>query len=389
MSLDSLHPLTEAHVYKCCLHEDIGGRWKELARNLGFKMVEVDAIQSENSTESERCIRLLVQWMEREGQKGATVGKLAEALTKTRLTNLAERLIGPSNGRRTILIEITGTFQLVDGNEVMLGIDCCGKTIYFMWPESEEREFKTSPEELKKRVDASSQIVAEMGTSAKEKINDFSDKEQEILKKLEEMQGKLTEIGHSLEIPDLREDTFALNIKLDLIDKHSRTLQELYTGVKGITREACKCDEFVRVKFYDFTYHSLRAVHNDLIARVAELQSEEKKMTETEKINLKSLVSYRNGREREIVQLEKLWKRLFSPVDELKKSRSALPSQRQTQTPPQNPRAYSEGARPKELITKSKIPRIKMKRQDKESCVLTSYKTDNDRNQDKEFEDEK
>lgn len=243
---------------------------------------------------------------------------------------------------------------------------------------------KHAVEELKKCVDASSQIVAEMGTSAKEKINDFSDKEQ-ILKKLEEMRGKLTEIGRSPEIPGLR---VSLNIKLDLIGNHSRTLQELYTAVKGITREACKCDEFVRVKFYDFLYHSLRAVHKVLIVGVVELQSEKKKMTETEKIKLKSLVSYRNGREREIVQLEKLWKRLFSPVDELKKSQSALPSQRQTQTPPQNPRAYSEGARPKELITKSRIPRIKKKRQDKESCVLTSYKTDNDRNQDKEYKDE-
>ena len=28
----------------------------------------------------------------------------------------------------------------------MLGIDCFGKTIYFMWPESEGKEFKTSPE---------------------------------------------------------------------------------------------------------------------------------------------------------------------------------------------------------------------------------------------------
>lgn len=30
--------------------------------------------------------------------------------------------------------------------QVMLGIDCFGKTIYFMWPESEGKEFKTSPE---------------------------------------------------------------------------------------------------------------------------------------------------------------------------------------------------------------------------------------------------
>lgn len=94
MSLDPLQPLTEALVHERNLHEDIGSRWKELARNLGFKRVVVEAIQNENQKESERSFHLLVRWIEKEGQEGATAGKLADALKKTELKNLAERLIG-------------------------------------------------------------------------------------------------------------------------------------------------------------------------------------------------------------------------------------------------------------------------------------------------------
>ena len=54
----------------------------------------MEAIQNENQKESERSFHLLVRWIEREGQEGATAGKLADALKKTELKNLAERLIG-------------------------------------------------------------------------------------------------------------------------------------------------------------------------------------------------------------------------------------------------------------------------------------------------------
>lgn len=390
MSLDPLQPLTEALVHERNLHEDIGSRWKELARNLGFKRVVVEAIQNENQKESERSFHLLVRWIEREGQEGATAGKLADALKKTELKNLAERLIGPSNGRRTILIEITGTFELDDGNEVMLGIDCFGKTIYFMWPESEGKEFKTSPEELKKCVDASSHIAAEIveitgevDASAEKANNGFTEEEQRIFSHLKDLQGKLMDIVKSLEISELKEDNFARTNKLDFIEKNSRTLQELYTKVTGMTREACYCNYILRRTFYDFTYHSLRSVHNDLSARLQDLESEEDDMSEEEKRNLKNLISYQNGRKNQIMQLEKLWIRLFSPGDELKKSETS-PSQRQTPIPFQKPRSSTEGARPKEFITKvqSRIPWKKKKIQDKESCVLMSY-------QDKKSEDEK
>ena len=158
------------------------------------------------------------------------------------------------------------------------------------------------------------EAVEEIRTSAGEKVKCLSDKVQQISEELENLQKKLTNIERSLEIPELKEETYGMTKKLDLIDRHSRSLQELYTKVTGMTQEACKCDEFVRRKFYDFTYHSLRAVHNDLNARVADLQSEEANMTEKEKRRLKTLLSYRKGRESQIVHLEKWWIRLFSPV---------------------------------------------------------------------------
>ena len=58
----------------------------------------------------------------------------------------------------------------------------------------------------------------------------------------------------------------------------------------------------------------MRSVHNDLSARLQDLESEEDDMSEEEKRNLKNLISYQNGRKNQIMQLEKLWIRLFSPV---------------------------------------------------------------------------
>lgn len=153
-----------------------------------------------------------------------------------------------------------------------------------------------------------------MGASAEKANNGFTEEEQRIFSHLNDLQGKLMDIVKSLEISELKEDNFARTNKLDFIEKNSRTLQELYTKVTGITREACYCNHILRRTFYDFTYHSLRSVHNDLSARLQDLESEEDDMSEEEKRNLKNLVSYQNGRKNQIMQLEKLWIRLFSPV---------------------------------------------------------------------------
>ena len=65
-----------------------------MARELGFKEASITAIESEKVSNKECCIALLVKWMVKEGQHGATCEKLATALTNIGLQNLADTLIG-------------------------------------------------------------------------------------------------------------------------------------------------------------------------------------------------------------------------------------------------------------------------------------------------------
>ena len=153
-----------------------------------------------------------------------------------------------------------------------------------------------------------------MGLSVEKANSGFFEEEQRISSQLVDLRGKLMDMVKSLEIPELKGDTFSRTSKLDFIDKHSRTLQELYTKATGMTRGACHCSHILRETFYGFSFLSLRSVHNDLSARLQDLESEEDGMTEEEKKKLKKLVSYRKGREKQIIQLEKLWIRLFFPV---------------------------------------------------------------------------
>ena len=139
-------------------------------------------------------------------------------------------------------------------------------------------------------------------------------KDLDISEELKLLEEKLSDLTSTLNKGELKEESFPITNRLDLLNRHSRTLQELYTKVTCLTGEACKCDESGRRNFYDFTYHSLRAVHKDLSARAADLQSAELTMGEKEKDTLKSLLSYQRGREKQVEHLEKLWIGLFSPV---------------------------------------------------------------------------
>ena len=93
MDLQPLDRLTEADIHSLYLPDDIGTRWRDLARQLGFKEELINSIKDEKDSNKERCIAVLVKWMEREGQQG-TCEKLATALERIGLQNLAERLIG-------------------------------------------------------------------------------------------------------------------------------------------------------------------------------------------------------------------------------------------------------------------------------------------------------
>lgn len=167
--------------------------------------------------------------------------------------------------------------------------------------------------ELDNSVNATIQIS--VNTPDETKVMKTSEvKDLDISEELKRLQEKLSDITSNLEKGELKEESLPIPDKLNLINRHSRTLQEIYTKVTGMTGEACKCDQLVRRTFYDFTYHSLRSVHRDMGACVVDLQEEEATMTEKEKDTLRNLLSYQRGREKQVEHLEKLWIGLFSPV---------------------------------------------------------------------------
>ena len=88
---DRKYVLKEADFHETNLADEIGVRWKDLARALGFNQASIEIIAKENiNSVKECCIAVLVSWLRREGE-GAITEKLVEALVRIRLTNVAER----------------------------------------------------------------------------------------------------------------------------------------------------------------------------------------------------------------------------------------------------------------------------------------------------------
>ena len=101
--------LTEADFHEKKLADDIGLKWKDLARALGFNQAFVDVTETEkNHCARECCIEVLVRWLRREG-KDATAEKLLEALVKTGVENVADRfLCKPNDTNKVIRPNIQG-----------------------------------------------------------------------------------------------------------------------------------------------------------------------------------------------------------------------------------------------------------------------------------------
>jgi len=94
MGLDPCHRLTERDIHDYQLPEKIGGKWRDLARALDYSQANINRIQKDQGgSTKECCIEVLVcSWMGREG-RNATVKKLAEALVKAELKNVADELM--------------------------------------------------------------------------------------------------------------------------------------------------------------------------------------------------------------------------------------------------------------------------------------------------------
>ena len=85
--------MSESDIHNYKLPYRIGVKWKDLARALGHFEPRIDAIEEEKCPK-ECCIKVLVLWMNREGDE-ATAARLADALRRIGLKNLADILIYP------------------------------------------------------------------------------------------------------------------------------------------------------------------------------------------------------------------------------------------------------------------------------------------------------
>ena len=84
--------MTEENINKRLLSEEIGNKWRDLARQLKFTEAVIDVIESDKgASTNECCIAVIVRWTNQKGED-ATVGKFAEALNKIGLRNVAEKL---------------------------------------------------------------------------------------------------------------------------------------------------------------------------------------------------------------------------------------------------------------------------------------------------------
>lgn len=85
--------LTDKHLDP--VRENLGRSWKICARKLGFSESQIDEIDHDYERDGlkEKVYQMLQKWLMREGNKGATVGKLTYALYQCSRTDLLNALV--------------------------------------------------------------------------------------------------------------------------------------------------------------------------------------------------------------------------------------------------------------------------------------------------------
>ncbi|XP_075411381.1 receptor-interacting serine/threonine-protein kinase 1 [Tenrec ecaudatus] len=90
---DNITSLTDKHLDP--VRENLGRHWKKCARKLGFTEPQIDEIDHDYERDGlkEKVYQMLQKWLMREGNKGATVGKLAHALYQCSRIDILHYLI--------------------------------------------------------------------------------------------------------------------------------------------------------------------------------------------------------------------------------------------------------------------------------------------------------
>jgi len=364
MGLDRNHQMTEYDIHVSQLPDSVGVKWKGLARALGFIEATIEAIEKEKSSctglTKECCIQLLVQWLRQKG-KDATAGKLADALITIGLKNLADKLIKASDLSQITEFEKT----ILEMRNQLASLEEKGSNMRAKIKELEEENSKLRArnKELEDAKQQEHRVREGVVSPNAEEVSVILDTEQaarerRISVRLQNLYEQVkTYVTSPLEVPEVKQDHLKTPVKLDLLTKLSERLQELYSEVQAMVTETCKCSEDLKKEFYDFAYHGLRAVHNDLVPRVTDLESAMGEMSEEEKKDFERLTAYQVNRQRQVKRLDNLWRGLFSPPERLPKTPWSVPigGNDRTKDTKKVSRHTDPGARPKKTKPRDEV----------------------------------
>ena len=109
---------------------------------------------------------------------------------------------------------------------------------------------------LSNSVDAAPELEDVSVATGNDLDTDQENRERRIAIQLQRLDEKLkNEITSLLQVPVVKQDELKTAVKLDILTKLSKSLQNLYSGTHAMVAETCKCNEDLKSEFYDFAYH--------------------------------------------------------------------------------------------------------------------------------------
>jgi len=299
-----------------------------------------------------------VRWLREKGND-ATAGKLADALTRIGLKNLADKLIKDNDLSQTTEFEK----KMLEMKTQLASLEEEGSKMSARIKELEEENSQLRARNKELEDARQQEHRGREDAVSPEEVSVILDTEQatrehRISVRLQRLNERLkTYVTSPLEVPEVNQDQLKTSVKLDLLTKLSERLQELYSDVQAMVAETCKCSEDLKKEFYDFAYHGLRSVHNDLGPRVTDLESALGEMSEEDKKDFERLTGYQVNRQRQVKRLDNLWRGLFSPPQRLPKTPWSEPTggKNRTDDTEKVARRTDPGARPKKTKLRDEV----------------------------------
>ncbi|XP_068690881.1 uncharacterized protein PF3D7_1120000-like isoform X8 [Montipora foliosa] len=337
-------PLTEGVIYEKRLADDIGQQWRDLARALGFHHSIIEDIQQEKGNSKECCIEVLVRWLRQNG-KGATAGKLVEALTKIGLKNLADRFPIKSSDTNRNSKENGKVRELEDRVSKMenKNIKELEKEVSKMTLNNKELEeevsklrainkelqdgekqevevskMKTKNKELEEEVSKLRAINKKLQDGEKQEVevSKFKELEEEVSKmkhnnkELEEEVSKLRAINKELQDGEKRE------VEVSKMKTKNKELEEEVSKLRAINKELQDGEK------QDVEVSKMKTKNKELEEEVSKLRAINKKLQDGEKQEVE--VSKMKNKNKELEEEISKIKELEEEVDKMKNKNKEL-----------------------------------------------------------------